>query len=689
MQNQIWQILTKPISEKEEDARREYMTRVIFILVSGGLALMSIFVLIFNFSVGEPDNAGTITILVTDGLMGAGWYLIFRGRWTFSRYLLPAIFLGLGGYFIFSGGLITTGVLQLAIAVILTAQLLGNKVQWATVAISITVYLVLGWIAGERDFEAFFTAGIVVGFSLSGVALLQWFSFTLLNSSMEKLRQAEQTARASEEKIRAIFESINDSITITDIEGKITELNQATLNLHDYKHREELIGNSAFKLIAKQDHPAARKNMQLTLLHGASNILDYKLVKKNGEEFNGELRAVLIKDEAGNPTGFVALTRDITNRKQADVERKRTERALKLSEEKFSKAFNTTPVLMTIEDDQNTIVDVNKAFLEAFGLEYEDVLGNRVSELNILYDSDELIALREENRKKGFLKDFEIRMRKKSGEIGILLLSSDNFHMEDIEHTLTSGLDITERKQAETEREKLISELQIKNDELERFTYTVSHDLKAPLITIGGFLGYLEDDLKSGDTDRVSQDIHRIADAVKKMNRLLNELLELSRIGRMMTPPENTPFEEIVQEALEKVQAQLTSKNITVEVKSNLPVVNGDRIRLVEVVQNLVDNAAKYIGEQPDPKIEIGVRNTDGKRIFFVKDNGIGIDPQFHDKVFGLFDKLDPSSKGTGIGLALVKRIVEVHGGRIWVESEPRKGATFCFTLSQQASTER
>jgi signal transduction histidine kinase len=157
----------------------------------------------------------------------------------------------------------------------------------------------------------------------------------------------------------------------------------------------------------------------------------------------------------------------------------------------------------------------------------------------------------------------------------------------------------------------------------------------------------------------------------------------------MMTPPENTPFEEIVQEALEKVQAQLTSKNITVEVKSNLPVVNGDRIRLVEVVQNLVDNAAKYIGEQPDPKIEIGVRNTDGKRIFFVKDNGIGIDPQFHDKVFGLFDKLDPSSKGTGIGLALVKRIVEVHGGRIWVESEPRKGATFCFTLSQQASTER
>ena len=120
-----------------------------------------------------------------------------------------------------------------------------------------------------------------------------------------------------------------------------------------------------------------------------------------------------------------------------------------------------------------------------------------------------------------------------------------------------------------------------------------------------------------------------------------------------------------------------------------MPVVNGDRIRLVEVVQNLLDNAAKFMRDQPNPRIEIGIRQVESESIFFVKDNGIGIEPQFHKKIFGLFDKLDPNAEGTGIGLALVKRIVEVHGGRIWVESEEGKGATFCFTLALQPKTER
>jgi len=249
--------------------------------------------------------------------------------------------------------------------------------------------------------------------------------------------------------------------------------------------------------------------------------------------------------------------------------------------------------------------------------------------------------------------------------------------------------DITPHKQAEAERERLIAELQSKNEELERFTYTVSHDLKAPLITVGGFLGYLEDDIREGDSERVKQDVERINDAIKKMNRLLNELLELSRIGRMMNPPEKVPFEDIVREALDKVQSQLNNNNIKVEVGKDMPVVNGDRIRLVEVVQNLLDNAAKFMKNQPNPRIEIGIRQVESESIFFVKDNGIGIEPQFHKKIFGLFDKLDPNAEGTGIGLALVKRIVEVHGGRIWVESEEGKGATFCFTLALQPKTER
>jgi PAS domain S-box-containing protein len=243
--------------------------------------------------------------------------------------------------------------------------------------------------------------------------------------------------------------------------------------------------------------------------------------------------------------------------------------------------------------------------------------------------------------------------------------------------------DITERKQAEAEREALIHELEARNAELERFAYTISHDLKSPLITIRGFLGFVEQNAREGNWDRMNADMARIVEATDKMRRLLDELLELSRIGRLMNSPEAVPFEAIVQEAIWLVQGRLEARGVLIEIRPALPVVYGDRTRLVEVVQNLIDNACKFMGDQAEPRITIGQQGSDrdGKSIVFVRDNGIGIDPQYHQKVFGLFDKLDPRSEGTGIGLALVKRIVEVHGGRIWVESEPGRGATFYLTI--------
>jgi PAS domain S-box-containing protein len=243
--------------------------------------------------------------------------------------------------------------------------------------------------------------------------------------------------------------------------------------------------------------------------------------------------------------------------------------------------------------------------------------------------------------------------------------------------------EITERRKAQIEREKLIAELEEKNSELEQFTYTVSHDLKAPLFTIRGFLGYVEKDALTGNTERLKADIARISEATDKMKRLLNELLELSRIGRIMNPPQAVTFEAIVQEALALVRGNIQERGVQILVAPQLPTVYGDRARLVQVVQNLVDNAVKFMGEQTDPKIEIGQGGDEaGKPILYVKDNGIGIAQGLFDKIFRLFNKLDANTEGTGVGLALVKRIIEVHGGRIWVESEGAGlGATFYFTI--------
>ena len=247
--------------------------------------------------------------------------------------------------------------------------------------------------------------------------------------------------------------------------------------------------------------------------------------------------------------------------------------------------------------------------------------------------------------------------------------------------------DITERKKVEAEREALIRELEAKNAELERFAYTVSHDLKSPLITIRGFLSFVEQDATLGNLQRVHADIGRIRDAVDKMQRLLSELLELSRIGRVVNPPQTVPFAALAHEAAALVAGRLRERGVSLQVADGLPSVRGDRARLVEVLQNLVDNAAKFMGDQPQPQVEIGMREQAGEVVFFVRDNGIGIDPRFQGRVFGLFEKLDPDSEGSGVGLALIKRIVDQHHGRVWVESQGKgRGTTVCFTLAESGA---
>jgi signal transduction histidine kinase len=241
---------------------------------------------------------------------------------------------------------------------------------------------------------------------------------------------------------------------------------------------------------------------------------------------------------------------------------------------------------------------------------------------------------------------------------------------------------ISRRRQAEEEREKLIPELEARNTELERFTYTVSHDLKSPLVTITGFLGLLEQDLANEDPKRVSRDVEQIRTAAGTMQQLLDELLDLSRAGRLVNPPTAVDLGELVEEALAVVEGQITARGATITVQEDLPIVQVDRVRMLQVLQNLIQNAIKFVDEETEPRIEVGSRQRASDYLVWVRDNGIGIDSAYWDRIFVLFNQLDPGKAGTGIGLALVKRIVEVHGGQVWLESEGLgKGSTFYFSL--------
>lgn len=256
-------------------------------------------------------------------------------------------------------------------------------------------------------------------------------------------------------------------------------------------------------------------------------------------------------------------------------------------------------------------------------------------------------------------------------------------------------LEVNEREKAQaalTRNEKklqsLLAELTTKNAELESFVYTVSHDLKTPIVTIDGFIGALREDFGGSISATGEQYLQYMSDAARKMELLINDLLNLSRIGRLEEKKTSFSMDRPLKEAITTLRPQIEAQDIAVQIQKDLPTVRAVRKRIEQVLYNLLSNAVKYIGrDNADPRIDIGCGQQDGELVFWIRDNGIGIDHKYFEKIFQVFERLPPAKaagEGTGIGLAIVKRIIEHHGGRIWLDSKPGKGTTFYFTLEDE-----
>ncbi len=247
--------------------------------------------------------------------------------------------------------------------------------------------------------------------------------------------------------------------------------------------------------------------------------------------------------------------------------------------------------------------------------------------------------------------------------------------------------DSVERLQQEiVERKRIASELEAKNAELERFAYTASHDLKTPLVTIKGFLGFLARDLGPNQHARVAADIDKINLAVDKMGQMLDDLLELSRIGQVVGEILPCQPTELAREAVALNEVRVREHDIEILI-DEMPPMYGDPNRLLEVYQNLAENAIKFSAHQPRPAIEFGSRVQGDDIVYYVRDNGSGIPDEYHEKVFDLFERLDDEVDGTGVGLTLVRRIIEFHGGSAWIESPGDGGCRVCFTLPPTTET--
>jgi len=512
--------------------------------------------------------------------------------------------------------------------------------------------------------------------------------------AIESIRDITERKRAEEElwkgesRYRLLAENVTDVIWTIDMNLRFTYMSPSIMCLTGYSVEEamgmtleESMSPASYELAMKTlaEELAMKKTEQKDL--GRSRTLELELTCKDGSTVWVEAKMTFLRDPDGQPVGIIGVSRDIT-------ERKRAEDALQKSEEEYRSLVESTEDSVYLVDRDCRYLFVNEKHLSRIGLPKDQVIGKTYGELHSEDETEEFAEIVEDVFETGKSVQHEHRSRR-DNRYFIRTLSPVN--VKDSEGITTAvtvvSKDITNLKLAEKERERLLKELEAKNREMEHFTYTVSHDLSSPLMTIRGFATIIREDLEQGKTEDMESYLERIESAATKMDHLLNDTLELSRIGRVANPPEDVPFGEIVKDALEQTAEQIKSSGVEVAVAEDFPTVHVDRMRIEEALVNLITNSIRYRGEQPSPKIDLGYR-VDGESketVFFVKDNGIGLEKSQHEKVFELFYLLDRcGGEGTGAGLAIVKRIIEVHNGRIWIESEKGKGCTVCFTLPAQ-----
>ncbi|MDD3879708.1 MAG: PAS domain S-box protein [Syntrophomonas sp.] len=476
--------------------------------------------------------------------------------------------------------------------------------------------------------------------------------------------EARKILQESEARFKALSEASFEGIIISE-NGICIEANQAAEKLFGYS-REELIGLNVMDFTA----PEAREIVKSQMMSASQAPYEAVALRQDGSRVPVEIQG----------RDFIYQGREVRAAAIRDLsERRRAEEEIYRQSTNLQALFYNTPDGVVLCDAEHGVLDINPRFMEHFGYNIEECRGCILEEVLVPEELREESAFMSRMVSSGQANSRESVRKKKNGEllpvlVTMIPIASSGYYV--------LYTDISERKEAEATIQQQIEELEAKNAEMERFTYTVSHDLRSPLITIKGFSGLLLQDLEKGKTDRLQKDIQRIINASGKMEELLEDLLELSRIGRILNPYSKFPMNQLCHEVVELLSGPISQKKAEVAIAPYMPWVHGDRRRIAEVVQNLLENAIKFMGAEEHPRIEIGYFPSQGECGFFIKDNGIGIEVKYSEKVFGLFDKLDQNTEGTGIGLALVKRIIELHQGRIWVESAGAgQGSTIYFTL--------
>lgn len=375
---------------------------------------------------------------------------------------------------------------------------------------------------------------------------------------------------------------------------------------------------------------------------------------------------------------FAALLAWLSEHQRVDAESR-----FRRSEELYRRTFEQSKDIVVLTSREGRLIDINQAGLDFYGFDSnERVVGRDMARGYV--DPEQRRALLERLEAAGFVQSYKTQHVTSSGEVRHLEGSTSIIRGEDgkIEMLLAILRDVTERQRAEEEREAMLHELSAKNADLERFSYAVSHDLKAPLITLRGFLGLLRKDALAGRAERVEESYATLDRVARRMAEMIDGLLGLSRIQRKKVERGAVSLVEAAREATELLGGRIRDTGAVVELAEDLPRARADPALLRLIFQNLIDNAVKFSDGASPPRIEITAERAAEHVTCSVRDNGVGIPAEELETIFELFHRGQADTEGTGIGLASVRRAVETLDGRIWAESEGEgHGTTVRFTV--------
>lgn len=514
----------------------------------------------------------------------------------------------------------------------------------------------------------------------------------ILSINITERMKAEEMLRLAEESYRTIFDNATDAIFVYDLKSwEVIGVNQKAIDSTGFT-KEELIGSHLQNIISNEYHSLVFSEYLHKAASGIPQVFEYPGKRKDNSVLWFEVQ--LKKVTLGGEDRVIAFLRDISDRKKSNDEIRRLNevleknvserttqlerniRQLKESEEKFQKVFQANAAGIAITRlPSSQYMDVNESFIQLVGYTKEELIGHTSLELGLIVNIEQREEVLNHIKEHGYARNFEVTIRHKSGKILEVLSSAETILINGENYTINIIFDITERKHAE-------QQLKAVNKELESFSYSVSHDLRSPLRAINGYAQILKEEYSMLLDEQGKRFLEMIRSNAVRMANLIDNLLEFSRLGRTEIRKTKTDMNFLVQSVLSEINKSVHHAEVRID---QLPSALVAPELLYHVWSNLISNAIKYSSQKQNPVVEITSESNDKEVIFMINDNGAGFDERYSDKLFGVFQRLHNHTEfeGTGVGLAIVERIVTRHGGRVWAEGVVNQGAKFYFSIPQ------